>query len=218
MVPLSVKIRDKLTAVVFPALFRVKNPPEMVRLGTDYGGWWIRADLPAGSICYCAGVGEDASFDLALAARGCTVVSIDPTPRAISYVEGLGLPSSVQFVPVGLGGSDRVARFYAPADPAHVSHSITNLQGTADYFEAPIETVETIRQRLGHDRIDLLKLDIEGAHHEVLDALPEPLPRVLCVEYDQPEPWAKSRRSARDLARLGYRVAKVEQFNVTFVL
>ena len=39
------------------------------RLGTAYGGWIIPADhgLTADSLCYCAGAGEDISFECALA-------------------------------------------------------------------------------------------------------------------------------------------------------
>ncbi|MEP6891423.1 MAG: hypothetical protein ABI955_12095 [Nitrospirota bacterium] len=71
------------------ALVAAKN---LLRLGTTYGGWIIPADagLTADSICYCAGAGEDISFDCALVERfHCQVRVIDPTPRAIQHFTNL---------------------------------------------------------------------------------------------------------------------------------
>ena len=47
------------------------------------------------------------------------------------------------FMPVGLWSEDTVLRFFAPRDPAHVSHSVVNLQRTEDYFEAPVRSIPT---------------------------------------------------------------------------
>ena len=56
--------------------------------GTRYRGWVIPITLLArDAICYCAGVGEDISFDLELAKRfKCQVFAFDPTPRAIEHI------------------------------------------------------------------------------------------------------------------------------------
>lgn len=73
---------------------RVARPlarSDMSRLGTDYGGWTIPDDLidPAW-VCYCGGVGDDISFDLAFIERfGCSVHAFDPTPSSIEYVKHL---------------------------------------------------------------------------------------------------------------------------------
>lgn len=41
-----------------------------MRLGSKYGGWIVPATLVRpDSVCYCVGVGEDISFDLALIER-----------------------------------------------------------------------------------------------------------------------------------------------------
>jgi len=58
----------------------------LIRLGTEYGGWIIPDEIGESAICYSAGIGEDASFDISLIKRyGCNVYSVDPTPRAIEY-------------------------------------------------------------------------------------------------------------------------------------
>lgn len=137
---------SKLLGTAFPKLFRAQTDTEMVRLGTDYGGWWVPTEgLDTSSVCYCAGVGEDISFDLALMDRfGCHVLAIDPTPRAAAHVERIGTPAGFELLPVGLAGSERVARFYAPQNPEHVSHSMLNLQKTDVFFDAQVRTLQSI--------------------------------------------------------------------------
>ena len=118
--------------------------------------------------------GEDITFDLGIIERfGCYVVAFDPTPRAIAHVaEHAADEPRFTFRPVGLWSEDTSLRFFAPRDPAHVSHSAVNLQRTETYFEAEVRTLPTLMHELGHDRIDLLKLDIEGAEHGVTRVVP----------------------------------------------
>lgn len=61
------------------------------KLGTNYGIGVIPANfLNSQSICYCAGAGEDISFDLELIKKfRCKVFIFDPTPRAKKHYEEL---------------------------------------------------------------------------------------------------------------------------------
>lgn len=213
---------NRLALHAVARLFHAPKRDDLCRLGSDYGGWWVPAgELGPSAVCYCAGVGEDTTFDDALIQEfGCRVVALDPTPRAIAHVSEKAGNERFRFLPVGLAGSDRVARFWAPRDPTHVSHSIANLQHTTDYFDAPVKRLSTIALDQGDESVDLLKLDIEGAEHEVIaDLCSGPLrPRVVCVEFDQPDSLARIARSVRGLRRAGYGIAKIERFNLTFVL
>jgi len=193
----------------------------MERLGSDYGGWWVPSRmLGRNSICYLAGVGEDVTFDLALTQRfGCEVWALDPTPRSIEFAKSIDEPK-FHFLPVGLWSEDADLRFYEPKNPEHVSHSVTNLQGTDRYFTAPCRSVRSIMADLGHTHLDLLKLDIEGAEIAVLENLLQdgPLPPILCVELDASEvPWVTLRRLAR-LDSMGYICRHIEERNYTFTL
>jgi FkbM family methyltransferase len=221
----------------------------LLRLGTDYGGWVIPEDaLREDSVVWCAGAGEDISFDLALIARyGCRVHCIDPTPRAIAHVEALaeraqrgeampinGRPehtyegvtpevmAKLSFHPVGLWHRDDTLRFYAPKRREHVSHSAVNLQGTESFFEAVCRSPRSLMRELQHERIDLLKLDIEGAEHSVIDHLLDEgiHPAVLCVEFDYAARGKRRRAAVRRLWRLaevGYHLMWHRDWNVTLV-
>ena len=77
------RVRNRVVKALFPLVFRPDaRRDDLVRLGTDYGGWWVPRDLLGPeSVCFCAGVGTDVSFDVALIETfGCTVLGIDPTP------------------------------------------------------------------------------------------------------------------------------------------
>jgi len=126
---------------------------------------------------------------LALIAEfGCEVHGFDPTPRAIQHVERVAKdqPRYV-FHAVGLWSERKLMRFFAPVDPRHVSHSLLNVQKTESFFEAQVERLAEIQRELGHTRVGLLKLDIEGAEYEVLRTLEEDsiFPQILCVEFDE---------------------------------
>lgn len=216
--------RIRTLSRAFPLLWR--PDPEagalrLIRLGSAYGGWWVPDGvLDSGAVCYCAGVGTDISFDLALISRyGARVWGLDPTPESVQWTAGQDLDPRFVHLPVGVAGSPGHLRFYAPRDPRHVSHSIKNLQRTSDHFTAECATIQTIMDRLGHDRLDLLKLDVEGAEHETIRALLRDgiRPRVLCVEFDQPDPLLSTNTTVRALRSAGYRLVKVDAFNMTFV-
>jgi len=201
-------------------LARPKPSSSLIRLGSPYGGWWVPANvLSPTSICYLAGVGEDVTFDLALIERfGCEVWAFDPTPRAQAHALTVE-ESKFHFLPIGLWSERSLQRFYAPEDPSHVSHSIANLQHTPDYFEADCRPVSDLMHELQHDRLDLLKLDIEGAEGPVIESIlrDRVLPAVLCVEFDAVEPPWTTLGRIRTLRSVGYELVHVEERNYVFV-
>jgi hypothetical protein len=184
------------------------------RIGTPYGGWIIpKNTLNADSVCYLVGAGEDVSFDLGVAAAyGCTVHIFDPTPRAVQHVDQLiknlksgeptacptcpgglyptypaGLASKLVLHPVGIWKEDTILEFFAPGDEAHVSHSIVNLQQTARSIKVPVRRLSGLMEELGQTRINLLKIDIEGAEYQVLESILQDKVEIdiICIEYDE---------------------------------
>jgi FkbM family methyltransferase len=186
------------------------------RLGSAYGGWHVPVELLTDkSIVYSAGVGEDATFDLTLIDRvGCEVWAFDPTPRSIEFVRSIHEPR-FHLLPFGVWSEDSVQRFHAPADSRHVSHSIANLQRTEEFFDAECRSVRSLMAELGHERIDLLKLNIEGAEYEVLASLGDLHPRILCVSFHDVQPL---RPLLSLIHSLPYEPIRVDGWDVIFIL
>jgi FkbM family methyltransferase len=192
------------------------------KIGSEYGGWTVPTTLIGSDwICYCGGVGEDITFDLGLIRRfGSRVFAFDPTPRAIAFAarEAAAEPRFT-FVPVGLWSEDTTLKFFAPRDPTHVSHSVLNLQKTDSFFMGSCRSLTSLMVELGHRRIDLLKLDIEGAEHRVIGSMLRSAirPTVLCTEIDQPVPLLRFVATMRRIRSAGYTLVAVDKWNFTFV-
>jgi FkbM family methyltransferase len=200
----------------------LRHRRDLIRLGSELCGWWVPAQVAApGAVAYCAGAGEDITFDLALLARGCSVTTLDPTPRAVAYVKSLLIQDErFRFVPVGVWSEeDAELPFYAPRNPSSSNVSAVNLHGTSDYILARVKPVQTLMTEFGDTHIDILKLDIEGAEYRVLESLLEsgPLATVLCVEFDQPQPPSETIRMVRKILGAGYELVHIEFYNYTFV-
>ncbi|RWO92684.1 FkbM family methyltransferase [Mesorhizobium sp.] len=182
------------------------------RFGSDYGGWDVVGQiLSRGSIVYSFGVGEDASFDVALIQRfGMDVHAFDPTPRAVDWVRGQTLPLQFKLYEYGLADFDGKMLFSPPENPEHVSHSVLERSlGDAQAISLPVKRLTTIMRELGHSRIDLLKMDIEGAEYSVVEDLgrSEIRPKQLLVEFHHRFPTVgaqKSRDAITKLKSLGY--------------
>lgn len=227
--------------------FLVTSPVRCKKIGTTYGGWCIpEGFLDKDSICYCLGAGEDVSFDLGLInLYNCRVVSVDPTPRAISHHNdiinsvklGVSFPivsgrnSEVyykvnkeylkrwSFIPCGVWSSEMLMKFFTPKNPESVSHSIVNLQNTDQYFEASCNTIKGIMESCGDYRIDLLKMDIEGAEHEVIRSMLSDglFPDLLLIEFDQPCDFSLIEGTLKKLHDYDYELHAVDKWNVTFL-
>jgi FkbM family methyltransferase len=114
-------------------------------------------------------VGEDITFDESLiGAYGVTVHAFDPTPSVIDWVSGAVLPKSFAFHPYGVADFDGTAEFFPPQNQSYVSHSMVQNTGR-DGIRVPVRRMATIMRELGHQKIDVLKMDIEGAEYAVID-------------------------------------------------
>jgi hypothetical protein len=223
---------------------------ELTRLGTAHGGWTLpTAAAQSTGTAVCVGAGEDISFDVELNKRGLTVFTVDPTPRAMAHsalvldAANGGAPASINrspvdfyalecfdkrrfsFVGVGLWSENKSMRFFAPKDESHVSHSVVNLQHTDRWFEAECMTLEALCESLNICKIDILKLDIEGGEHAVLQNVIARglLPNVLCVEFDEIRNpldsgyMGRIRETIHMLKTSGYRFRHIENSNLLFL-
>lgn len=140
--------------------------------GTEYGGFAILEDsLGPNSVVLSCGVGEDASFDLSIIKKyGCRIIAADPTPRAVDYVRRNVHAEGFSFLEVAVSSHDGNAPFYLPENPDWVSGSL-NKGGSAGskFVDVSCLRIGSILRKANISRLDLLKLDIEGAEYDVLE-------------------------------------------------
>lgn len=140
--------------------------------GTEYGGWTIASEfINPKSIIYSFGIGEDISFDLSVInIYGVNIFAFDPTPKSLNWLKQQNLPHNFRYYDYGLADFDGYVKFYPPENPDHVSHTLLYRSATSgSYIEVPVKSLKTIMAELGHTKIDILKMDIEGAEYAVID-------------------------------------------------
>jgi FkbM family methyltransferase len=215
---------------LFSAVLRTRLVPDLkidsCRLGSDYGGWAIIPGLiDQDSIIYSFGVGEDASFDLALIeSYGATVFAFDPTPKAIKWVEQQNIGANFRFFPLGISDGDGQMTVYAPENPSHVSYTVLEgLPGRHDAVSVEVRRLPTIMHELGHDRLDILKMDIEGAEYRVIHDICQSniRPKQILLEFHHFMPgleYQTTVASVRELRKCGYRVFSISPSGHEFSL
>jgi FkbM family methyltransferase len=184
-------------------------------LGNLDADWCICPDgLGPRSVLYSFGVGEEISFDLAMIERfGLTVHAFDPTPRSVEWLQRQRLPGRFLFHPYGLAKVNGELKLYTPENPRHVSYSVVPEPGwTSNPIAMPVHRLDTVAEMLGHRKLDILKMDIEGAEYEVIEDLARSKVEVsqLLVEFHHIHKKRVTKQATakaiRQLNELGYRV------------
>ncbi len=204
----------------------VKRRPGVDEFGSKYGRWAIDTTrLDNSTLIASFGLGEDVSFEDAVITRfGCRVVGFDPTPRSVRYLsQRKAIPGFAHF-PYALADTDGVIEFSAP--PGHiadqVSASAVAAYGTCSTarFKVPCRTLPSALAEAAVPRIDVLKLDVEGAEYAVLKSAAErgwltSVQQVL-VEFHHFLPGLhadQTRESLQLLRKQGFEVAWVGRTN-----
>lgn len=122
-------------------------------------------------------------------------------PKYWSHILNNAVPSeTIQAHPWGIYTSTHKSiRFYTPTNPEYVSCSVVEGMKSDQYMEVEVKTLQDTMAELGHTRIDLLKLDIEGCECDVLDSMldSDMYPTYISVDFDLG--WTGE--SIRDLPR-----------------
>ncbi|NOS72872.1 MAG: FkbM family methyltransferase [Verrucomicrobia bacterium] len=208
--------------IFYGALLRRANLLEFGNRGTGCSWFFCPDGLNKDSVIYGGGVGRDVTFEQALAKHfECNVVLFDPSPTGL---ETMLLPENkipqFHFVPVGLSGSNCTLRFAPPPDLKEGSWFTDG--SAAATIEVPCVDLSTLMKQNGHDRIDLLKIDIEGAEYDVLDHLLGRKLRVrqVLVEFHHNIlpgiPRSKSIRYILKMVTAGYKLLNQDGANHTF--
>jgi len=192
--------------------------------GSEYGSWDLVVDqLNKDSIIYSIGVGEDASFDIALIEElGLTIYAFDPTPKSIKWVKEQQFSQQFIMHEYGIADFDGSVSFSPPENPDHVSHTILERSSTKDNaIEVPVKRLETIMKDLGHNEIDVLKMDIEGAEYGVIKNIESTgiRPKQLLIEFHHRFPEVgieKTKEAIEIIKKMGYGLFSVSDTGEEF--
>ncbi len=151
--------------------------------GDGEGVWAVAPEgLDSNSVVFSFGIGRDLSFDLAMVEmHGAEVHAFDPTPASVEWVRAQTLPKGLTFHELGLADFDGDLEFLAPrkATSSHFTPVKRYHKESDDTCKAPVRKLGTIAKQLGHDHIDLLKIDIEGGEYSVISSMLRHDPRRL---------------------------------------
>jgi FkbM family methyltransferase len=187
------------------------------RFGSEYGGYCLDGSMIGrDAVVYSLGIGEDISFDLSLTERfGVEVEAFDPTPRVKKWLATQSLPRQFHFHDAGIAGHDGEEMFYLPSRENWVSHSVIQARqyGRAS-LRFPVIRLSTAMRLQGHSRIDVLKMDIEGAEYAVIEEIArEKIPVAqLVVEFHHRLSSVGTNKTRKALAQLesyGMRISYV---------
>lgn len=180
----------------------------------NYQAEWCIAEnkLDENSIIYSVGVGTDISFDIEIINKyQCNIFAFDPTPKSIKWFQRQPSLSLFHFSPYGISEQDGNIVFYPPRDPEHVSFTTNAMSTTTNGVLLPVKRLITAMKQYGHNKIDLLKMDIEGAEYEVIKDILESRIWVeqLLVEFHHRfdrSAILKTREAINELRKAGYAI------------
>lgn len=174
------KLKQLKRKILNPILFGHIKPSvncACVWYGNTYGGFYLNPNIiHEEAIVYSFGIGEDISFDLDLIQKHkSNVFGFDPTPKSIKWCSEQNLPSQFKLTPVALAKESGTLTFHLPKNDDHVSGSSVGHENVSKLKSIDVEakSLSDIVAELGHTKIDVLKMDIEGSEYDVLDSVLE---------------------------------------------
>jgi FkbM family methyltransferase len=157
-------------------------PHGFERLGTRYGGWWLFAPAVSSEpLLVDCGLGKDISFPLAFLERfGGRVIGLDPNPVALDYCRA-HCPAAMEVRGEAFWTEPgRQITFHMPrpaddlppgADGVSGSVLVSHAYASGSTLEVATTSLTGVLSHAGRPECDMLKLDIEGAEYDVIDAL-----------------------------------------------
>jgi FkbM family methyltransferase len=169
--------------------------------------------IEPGWTCYCVGAGGDISFDLELIRRfDARVRCIDPVAAYVTAaVEDAGDEPRFSAHRAAIALVDGPLQMQKTHHPGSSSLSSANLYDTHDFVRVPGRTLQSLAAELGDERIDLLKLDVEGAEYSILPTIDLPSfgVKVFVVQLHHNRRVAAARRLIADLYASDYELVAI---------
>jgi FkbM family methyltransferase len=170
------RIRDRLRREILKRL----RSPEANRIGviehTNYPHSFIMLNrFKPGSVAIDVGCAEDADFSqVMIQTYGVKSFAVDPTRKHAAALRALEAGSGGQMIycPYAVGAEDGLVTFYehpTAQSGSLLTEHINIRGGDTVAYEVESLTIGSLVDRLGLDRVDILKLDIEGAEYDLLN-------------------------------------------------
>lgn len=190
---------------------------EKKKFGSSNAGWTLAPKfIDEKSIIYSFGIGTEISFDLSLIEQfNVNIYAFDPTPNSIEWIKSQSLPTNFKLNEYGISDYDGLITFYPPENPLHISHSIVEKMATKDKtINVNVKKLETIMSELGHEHIDVLKMDIEGAEYSVIEDIQKSgiRPIQILIEFHHRFSGIgldKTKIAIKSLKQMGYKLFSV---------
>ncbi len=185
------------------------------------GGAWVACPtgLDSASVVYSFGIGRDISFDRDIIEKqGAVVHAFDPTPASLEWLGEQDIPDKLKIHQYGLASRAGEIEFFAPRKPtsAHYTPVKRYNDAATETVKAPVKPLKDIMRELGHDRVDLMKMDIEGGEYEVIrNILQERIPiGQMLVEFHHAYETiglADTVEAVESLRSLGFKVFSISE-------
>lgn len=164
-----------------------------------YGNYFGSKDVPLSenSIVYSLGVGNHIDFDLVVANEyKSNVYMYDPTPESIEFMKSFNSNNRLIFKPYGVWMHETTLTFYTPKYGGS-SSAVNHIDSNSDSFKAKCYPLKKLMIDNGHNHIDYLKMDIEGAALPILKHLFENniFPNQIMTEFESPSGNDKNKKN-----------------------
>lgn len=192
--------------------------PTLVQLGD----WAVVPELldREKPIVYSFGVGDSIDFECQLIEKfHADIYAFDPTPGVESWLRATNVPEALHYRPWAISARDETMMLYPRRrrDGSVTTEMYTCVPQAGfeeDGLSVTSRRLSTISKALGHEKIDVLKMDIEGAEYDVLSDLIESRcrPAQILVEFHHRFDGIDKNDTSRSILRLtqaGYVIAFV---------
>ena len=129
-----------------------------------------------------------------------------------------------KYINLGLWNSKEELKFYKQTNDSYVSQSLVENMFGQDYDIVQVDSIKNIMETQGHENIDLLKVDIEGAEIETINQMLDDkiYPKYVLVEFDlllkNKDTSSKTKMLVeRMVSNENYSIFKNDNLNITFV-
>jgi FkbM family methyltransferase len=121
------------------------------------------AGLPAEPLVYSLGLAENLSFDLGMIQQhSAKVHGFDPTIESQEFIAKSHLPAGFYYHCLAVAGHDGQLALYERMGKG-------GRKKGACFLKASCKKISSLVQELGHSRLDILKIDVEGSEYSILE-------------------------------------------------